>query len=235
MEWKRWNLNRISAYYVINLIWDLFQANAYLWLFSLLFIVQLIVFKLEVLIEMPWLLIPTLTLEGPALTALLSVMDKMATERETSLFTQYFQAYKLHFSSSCKIFGLQVIAFIILCMDIHFFKSLSWGIYLILPFYTLLFMLTMSIFYALPILLTCHLTIKTTLKASIYYSLKNLPITLLMMAVTITLLYGMYYFLSIPVVSISAIFFLYSLIAYIIMMFEKDILTEILNEKANTL
>lgn len=226
MESRRWNLNRISAYYIINLIWDLFQANFYFCLFSLLFILQMIVFKLEVLLEMPWLLIPALTMEGPALAALLIIMDKMAKERETSLFTQYFQAYKLHFSSACKIFGLQIIAFMILCMDIHFFTSFSWGNYLILPFYTLLLMLTMSTFYALPILVTCHLTIKTTLKASVYYSLKNLPITLLIMAVIISLLSGVYYCLSTPVVSISAIFFLCSLIAYIIMMFEKDILAD---------
>lgn len=224
MHSKRWDLNRISTFYIINLIWDLFQANVYFVLFSLPFILQMIVFKLEVLMELPWLLIPTLTLEGPALIALLSIMDKMAKEREISLFSQYFQAYKLHFSSSCKIFGLQVIAFIILCMDIHFFKSLSGGSYLTLPFYTLLFMLTMSIFYALPILATCHLTIKSTLKASFYYSLKNLPLTLLMMAVIISLIFGVYYFLSIPMVSLSSIFFLCSLIAYIIMMFEKDIL-----------
>jgi len=227
MKWEKCDISQISVYYITNFIWDLFQANTYFWLFSLPLILQIILFKLEVLIDMPWLLIPALTLEGPALAALFSIMNKIAIERDISLFSHYLQAYKLYFSSACKIYGLQVISFIILCMDIHFFKHIAWGNYLILPFYTILFILMMSVFYALPILVTCHLTIKNTLQASVYYSLKNLPVTLLMILVTLTLPFGVYYFLSTPIVSISAIFFLCSFITYIIILFEKDILANI--------
>lgn len=164
----------------------------------------------------------SLSLEGPAFTALLSVMGKLIREKDVDIAKDYFKAYKTNFLQSlCVSFFLAILlALVSHDLSVMNHSNSTSPITKPLLFAGLFIPLIISL-YVFPIISRFYISIKDVVKLSIYYSVKNFKITILIISVLIL------DYLLMNLISIFIAFILSSLVCYIIMYYIKDVLKEI--------
>lgn len=147
-----------------------------------------------------WVLlcIPVITI-GPANTALYYAVVKVVRRERGYLFREFFKSFRLNFKRGAIIGVILTIIFAVLAFDIY----LSWGnigekgkqgsimlgVFVAITVLTLCFSL-----YIFPILSRFDMTIMQLIKAAIFMSIKHLPYTIGMVAVTIAVIVGTAFF-----------------------------------------
>lgn len=210
-----------SLYIIANYIWWFIMGNVYFSLCSIFFILTVMAFGNKLLTEGILFFILSLSLEGPAIAALLSVMGKLVREKDIAITRDYFKAYKINFMQSLILSALQAILLFVVLLDLKIIKFINAG-YIIRPvLFAFLFMAIIINLYMVPIVTRFYISMKDALKLSVYYSIKEFKITILMASVLILDYFAINFF------TVFSIFLTSSLVCYIIMYYEKDVLKEI--------
>lgn len=203
---------------ITNYLWWFFLANVYFVICSAFLIITCIAYQFSY--DNILVFVLPCILEGPALTALFSVMGKLVREKDLDVTKNFFKAYKLNFIQSIIISAIQVIIATILIIDIRFLKVTAYGPF-ILPIIYILFVLNIVLaFYTFPIISRFYLKTMDIFKVGFFYSVRKFPITLSNISILILSFIIMYY---LP----FSILFITSLIAYGIMFNEKKIIQEL--------
>lgn len=208
-------------YDTLNHVYYLLGINICFILSNLLFIIALLIVKLE--FHNTFIFIISLIPTGPSITALFSVTGKFIREGDISPFKDYFKSYKLNFKESMKIWIIQLLLIVIIVIDIRY-MIVSKNIILLSLFKPLLFIggiiFSISI-YLYAILSRFELKTRDLIKISIIYTFKKLPLSI----INIFLVLGLVYFASVK----SQIFIpiLSGIIAYLLMLGQTSTLKEI--------
>lgn len=158
---------------------------------------------------------------GPAATALLSVMGKLVREKDLNITKDFFKAYKASFFQSLFFWALEIIMIATLVMDIRFFNASSYpNVLTILIFIIVSFILLMGM-YVFPIISRFYLSTKCILKTAAYYILRKLHITSLNFIILLSI--GFISF-KVPIFTLA---FMGSIICYLIMFYQQEVLFEI--------
>lgn len=158
---------------------------------------------------------------GPSISALLSVMGKLMSEKEIDVWKDYSKAYRQNFKQSLAIWIFLLGVFGILLVDINFVKSIpSYG-FLGMFFLGIIIILLLIALYAFPILTKFNMKTVDIIRVSIYFSIKKLPTT----AVKIVIIIGAFYLLK--YFKIIGVMFFTSVIAYLIMFYDKSTFVEL--------
>lgn len=168
-----------------------------------------------------YILMISLIPAGPAITALMSVMGKLVREKDINITRDYFKAYKQNFKQSMAIWLMELGVIAILLVDISFFRSKSYGVFMIPIMYVLTVIVISMGFYAFPIISRFYFKTKDVIKLSFYYTIVKFKITFLNIS---ALIIGGFLIYKYPSVSI---FFAASGVCYLIMYYEKDILKDL--------
>ena len=211
-------------YRTLNYIYYLVGVNICFTLSNILFIISFIVLKLEFQNTLIFIisLIPT----GPSIAALFSVVGKFIREKDLYPFKDYFDAYRLNFKQSMKIWIVQLIILIIIVIDIRGIITTE-NIILLTLFKPLLFIgaiiFSISI-YLYAILSRFELRTKDLIKLSIIYTFKKLPLSMInIFAILILVYFGVFKLpIFIPIIPV--------IIAYVLMLGQSPILKEIERE-----
>lgn len=94
---KRKDFYDSPLYTISNYIWYFFISNFYFMLLSFPLILTTAAFKEKLLSDGFGFFLISLLFEGPAITALLSIMGKLIREKDISVTKDYFKAYKVNF------------------------------------------------------------------------------------------------------------------------------------------
>lgn len=208
-------------YTIANYIWWFFAGNIYFTLSSIFFVLTVIVFGNKLLTDGILFFIISLSLEGPAIAALLSVMGKLVREKDINITKDYFKAYKNNFLQSLILSAFQAILLFIVLLDLKIVNFISIGSIIKPMLFAFLFIAVIINLYAVPITSRFYISIKDAVKLSIYYSIKKFKTTILMISVLIL------DYIAINFLTILSIFVTASMVCYIIMYYEKDVLKEI--------
>ncbi|MEG1310431.1 MAG: YesL family protein [Romboutsia sp.] len=209
-----------SIYNGLNYIYYILGVNICFILSNILFIISILVLKLEFqnIIFFMIALIPT----GPSFTALFSVIGKFIREKDIYPFKDYFIAYKLNFKETMKIWSIQVAILLIVIIDIRYMliaKDMS--LILFKPLLLIAGLLVSISIYSYSILSRFSLKTKDLIKLSVFYTFKKLPLSVF----NIFVLCGFIYFaffkspMLIPLIG--------GIIGYIIMIGQSSTLKEI--------
>lgn len=205
-------------YTIFNYLWWFCLGNFYFLLCSIPLILTIIAFNSSLLTDGLIFLSISMVFEGPAATALCSVMGKLEREKDVDITKDYFKAYKLNFVQSIMFSTIQSLLIFILITDIKFFKLSPKGS-LFIPFFIIMLLIILLVnSFIFPIISRFYLKSKDVLKLSIYYCFTKFKVTLYNLSIIVIALFSMQY---IPVISI---FFISSLMSFFIMSSEKDVL-----------
>lgn len=208
-------------YTITNYIWWFFFSNVYFSLCSIFFILTVIAFGDKILTEGLFFFLISLFLEGPAITALFSVMGKLVRENDLTLTRDFFKAYKTNFLQSLFLFSIETVLCFILFQDIKLSNYIKLG-YIIKPIAIVLLVIILIMgLYAYPIMTRFYLRARDIIKLSFYYSMKKYKTTILNILVLVIAYFFLQHF------TIISLFFAPSLICYMIMYYEKNILKEL--------
>jgi uncharacterized membrane protein YesL len=209
--------NKISIFNIFSTAFYIVAGNIYFLLVNIPagFITYLFLMNIRVsILEVFLCLIPI----GPGMVALLSTMNKLINKKESSITKDFFKAYKDNFKTSILIWTIQLSVLVILYVDILYKTS---------PFtylFILLFIIMSSMtFYSLPLIVSFHIKVKDALILSFMLVTKRFVITFSIWGILI--LGSLLFFLTVSV----SILFIFSLIAMIIMYYERNLLSEIKN------
>lgn len=209
-----------KLYTITSYIWY-FAAGAFLFsICSVFLILTVLVYGDKLFTDGIIYFVISLSLDGPAVAALLSVMGRLLREKEITIVKDYFKDYKNNFLQALSISVVLSILLAFVSHDLSILKSSTSAIMRPLLFASLFIPLIISL-YVFPIICRFYISLKDAVKLSIYYSVKNFKITILIISV-LTLEY-----LLMNLISIFMAFILSSLICYIVMYYEKDVLKEI--------
>lgn len=162
---------------------------------------------------------------GPALTALFSVMGKLIREDEIRPTKDFFHNYKMNFGQAFYI-ALIINALITICyVDIGYFMSKN-SVYMGYLFLAAIVILIMLCFYIYPILSRFNLKILDIFKISLKLVLKKIYITLTIIAMIIIILA----IVRFAQISLIGVLFGASIICYIIMRLQKQIMEQLEEE-----
>lgn len=143
-----------------------------------------------------WVLlcVPVITI-GPASTALYYTIVKVIRRERGYLFREFFHSFRTNFKRGAIVGVILTIIFSLLALDI----SMVWGkveakgnqnsIMLGVFFAITLLVLCFTI-YVFPVLSRFDMTVKQLVKAAVFMSMKHLPYTLAMAAITIVFIVG---------------------------------------------
>ncbi|MCB2352789.1 YesL family protein [Clostridium estertheticum] len=166
---------------------------------------------------------------APAATALFSVMGKLIREKDVNITKDFFKAYKTNFIQSLFFGALEIMLLCILSIDIKYFiasaypKALTVSVFVIIVF---VFSINLYVF---PIISRFYLGWKDILKTAAYYTIRKFNVTLL--CLSSFLIVGFVFFK----VSTFILLFISSIVCYLIMYYQKNVLLEIENKlKLNT-
>lgn len=166
---------------------------------------------------------------GPAATALLSVMGKLIRKKDINITKDFFKAYKVNFFQSLFFWSLEMIILSILFIDIKLVIASSYPKFLTVSiFIVITFIFSMGL-YVFPIISRFYLSTKDILKTAAYYTIRKFNITILNLASFLVVI------LIFFKVSTFILVFISSIICYLIMFYQQNILLEIeCNIKKNT-
>lgn len=194
------------------------MGNFYFLICSIPLLLTLIAYKTAVLEDGLLFFMISIIFEAPAFTALCSTMGKIVRENDANITKDYFKAYKINFLQSLFLGALQSLFLFILIEDIKIFKITGYSKILLTVFMALILIVMLMDLYIFPILSRFYLKTIDILKLSLYCCIKKFKITLLNISVIIIAAVLLQY---LPAVSM---FFVISIVSYLIMFFEKDIL-----------
>ncbi|MGL4338553.1 MAG: DUF624 domain-containing protein [Turicibacter sp.] len=160
---------------------------------------------------------------GPGMVALLSAMNKLINKKESTITKDFFKAYKNNFKISLFVWTIQLSVLVILYVDIlHKVSPLRY-------LFILLFIIMSSMtFYTLPLIVSFHIKLKDALLLSFMLILKKFVITFTIWGVLI--LGALFFFFTASV----SILFIFSLIALLIMYYQKNVIEELKIKYLNT-
>lgn len=206
-------------YKAFNYVYYFFTTNMLFLVSNLIFI--MVYEAAEPNIYAYILLLITAIPMGPSISALLSVMGKLMKYKEIDVWKDYSGAYRQNFKQSLVIWILLLIVFGILLVDINFVKSTPNYQFLGMFFLGIMIILMLIVLYAFPILTQFHMKTIDIIKVSIYFSIRKIPTT----AVKIVIIIGAFYLLR--YLKIIGVTFFTSVIAYLIMFYDKSTFTEL--------
>lgn len=211
-----------KLYTITSYIWY-FTAGAFLFsICSIFLILTVLVYGDKLFTDGVIYFVISLSLEGPAVTALLSVMGRLIREKDINVVKDYFKDYKNNFLQALVISFVLSILLAFVAHDLSILKSSNSTSAFMRPLlFASLFIPIIISLYVFPIISRFYISLKDAVKLAIYYSVKNFKITILIISV---LILG---YLLMNLISIFMVFILSSLICYIIMYYEKDVLKEI--------
>lgn len=211
-------------YTITNYIYWFSLSNIYFMLLNIFFILFLLAPPVETAQGNPgyFMLLFVVSLPlGPTLTALLAVMGKIVREGDVSVTREYFKALKQSFKQSMLAWFLEITSISVMLIDIYYFSSRSSGTFLIPMFYAFIIIILILGLYVFPIISRFYMKTTDVIKLSFYYAIKKFKITgLNIFAIAASVL------LVKTFPSVVIIFF-GSIVCFMIMFYEKDILKEL--------
>ncbi|WP_238917133.1 DUF624 domain-containing protein [Clostridium sp. YIM B02555] len=169
----------------------------------------------------------TLIPMGPALTALCASMGKIIREKDINITSYYIKAYKINFKQSLQLWCAELVILFISYINLNL--SVKEGI---LSEFAILF-IAICVFtvvigtIAFPIISRFNFTTIDVVKIAFIYSIKRIHVTI---SNIIALLIGFFFIYILP---ITVFLCLNSLICFVIMFNNKNIITEIEKELAS--
>lgn len=221
------NFGEGSFFTIVNYVWWFFLGNLYFFLLNiplLLFIFYTLftpdmgkeIFTTGYIFYLFIACIPV----GPALTALDGVMGKIIREKDVNFTREYFKAYKNSFKQSISVWILQLVFTYIFIIDIRFFTQTSFRI-IGYAFIGVLSLLLITSLYVYPIISRFYMKTRDVLRLSLYYAIKRIKTTLLVLSAFVCV--GVLFKL---IASVTVLFDV-SILCYLTMFYEKDILKEV--------
>jgi len=208
-------------YTVTNYIWWFFLGNFFFLILNVPLLIVLFLFRTSKFGDYGGLVFLTGVLIAPAFCALLSVMGKLKREKDIDITKDFFKAYKRNFIQSLFLGTLESICLFIVYVDIFNYKY-SYNSQIVLGVFLLIGLMVLCIgLFAFPIISRFYLPIKDVFKLSIKYMLKKPMVTILNILVLFAMVLLFNYMPSI------IILFFVSIICYLIMSNELEILKEI--------
>jgi uncharacterized membrane protein YesL len=215
-------------YTATNYIMWFFLGNFYFLLCNIPLIFIVLSFSGDFITEYLILLTLSLLPVGPAYTALLSVMGKLVREKDVNLTKDYFKAYRTNFLQSLFIWTIQVMAIIILIVDVRFFVGKAYGSVIIPLLYAIMGMILLTGIYIYSILSRFYLRTIDVIKTSFYFLGAKWRVTISCIAV-----YIVGYTVATRFASIATLFIV-SLVCYAVMFFQKDVIKTLEEKLAKT-
>lgn len=213
-----------------NYIYWFLQSNLYFWLMNIPFIIVFLFMFLSKGNDFELPLIISAIPMGPALTALFSVMGKLAREKDVNVTKDFFKAYKTNFFESLFFWFLETIVLSILYMDKLYILSQYSAPLLNSIFVFLMFISASMIFHIFPIISRFYFKKLYVIKIAFYYSIKKIYISVLSFA----LIYFMWLLLiKVPSISLLILLLSVSVICYIIMYLHKGTLLQLEDKLKN--
>ena len=214
------NFGESPIHNALSYFYYFISVNILFTLSNLLFIISLIVLKLELqnLIFFIIALIPT----GPSLTALFSVMGKLVREKDIYPFKDYWNAYKLNFKATMKVWSIQLFLLLVIIVDIRYMSTANNISFIFIKPLILIAATLVSIsIYLYAILSRFDLKTKDLIKLSFFYTFKRLPSSVVNMIILGISIY--FAFFKLPIL----IPFIAGIIVYIMMFRLSSVLKEI--------
>lgn len=215
-------------YTITNYIFWFLLGNLYFLLLNIPLVLMLIIFFTNGTNKIPQgftaILILCCIPIAPAATALFSVMGKLIREKDISITKDYFKAYKTNFIQSLFFGALEIMLICILSIDIKYFISSAYPKVLSISIFVIIIFVFSINLYIFPIISRFYLSWKDILKTAAYYSIRKFNITLLCLSTF--LIVGFIFFK----VSTFILLFISSIVCYLIMYYQKNILLEIENK-----
>lgn len=158
---------------------------------------------------------------GPSATALFSVMGKLYREKELNITKDFFKAYKTNFTQSLFLWVIEMFIIVALFMYSRFFINHNFPhIFTIFMYIFICFVATIGL-YILPILSRFYMKTKDIIRVAAYYFVRKPYISVLNL-----LMFIIASFLFIRF-ALLVLIFLSSIIAFIIMYFERKLFLEL--------
>ncbi|SKA76157.1 Uncharacterized membrane protein YesL [Caloramator quimbayensis] len=208
-------------YTISNYIWYFFMANFCFVLTSFPLILTIAAYKEKIFSEGFLFFVVTFLLEGPAATALLSIMGKLEREKDINTVRDYFKAYKVNFVQSLFVWSVQFLIIFALIEDIRIIKNIGHGKFLIPVFYVLLFFILSIGLYMYPVLTRFYLKTKDLIKFSMFFLIVKVKNTLILIFMVILISQIMLYLSILPFLIFA------SVIAFGIMYIQKNIIQDL--------
>lgn len=157
---------------------------------------------------------------APAATALFSIMGKLIREKDIAAFKDFFKAYKTNFLQSIFIGALHVLILNVLYIDSIYFRQSSVPLMSYIFYFLFIYAIALSTFI-FPILSRFYLKTKDIFILSIMYSIKKIAFTVANLLIMI--------FVGYIIINVSTlpIFFIFSISAFVMMLWQNKILEDI--------
>lgn len=206
-------------YIALSYVYYFFAANVLFLISNLVFIIVYLAAEPNIYSYM--LLFITAIPFGPSISALLSIMGKLLKEKEIDVWKDYSRAYKDNFKQALKIWIFLLLAMGILMVDIRVVSSIPSYKFVGAFFLGIMLILMLITLYAFPILSRFYMKTVDIIRASMYFSIRRLPTT----AVKIVIIIGTFYLLK--YLGFFGFMFFTSVIAYLIMFYDRGALAEL--------
>lgn len=210
-----------ALFTITNYIWWFLQGNFYFFLTTIPFWSIITISAFIGTEGTEFIMFISSISMGPALVALLNVMNKLIKEGDIELRRQFFKAYKTSFLEGIYYWILSVAALLVIYLDIIYIKSNNGLTILHFGLLVLAILILSMTFYIFPIVSVFYFKFKDVIKLSFIYSIKKIHITLLCFASIWAV-----QFIIMSVTSVIA-FFMASIICYSIMSAMQGVLYEI--------
>lgn len=162
---------------VFNYLHWFFLSSLYFLLCNILNVLAIYLFEIN--INNIFIFFVSLILTGPALTALLGVMNKIIYDNYVDITIDFFKGYKENFLDSLKLWiGFLTIAFVLI-FDLNLCFINNKFLFLITPMISMLIIDIIITSYSLPIISKYRINLLNAIKLSLYFTVKNPIITII--------------------------------------------------------
>lgn len=158
---------------------------------------------------------------GPAVIALLASMGKVTRDKDISMTRYYFKAYRDNFKQAILIWTIGLTLIFVLTIDLYYFFKQTYGGYFVGIVIVLIVLILFTVINSFVLLSRFFVNTKELLKTGLLYSIKRLNVTIF--DLVILFLGGV----LIRYLATYAVFFVFSLTAYLIMFYNKKVVDEI--------
>lgn len=157
---------------------------------------------------------------APAAAALFSTMGKLVRDKDLNAVKDFFKAYKTNFMQSIFIGALQVLILNVLYIDTIYFRSSSLSLLSYIFYFLFIYIIALSTFI-FPILSRFYLKTKDIFILSVMYSIKKIFFTVANLLIMIMV--------GVLIINVSSvvIFFIFSIGAFIMMLWQNKVLEDI--------
>lgn len=158
---------------------------------------------------------------GPAATALFSVMGKLVREKDISIFNDYLKAYKSNFLQAVILWSIELSLIMVLFVIARFLSSRDFSYMIVMFYYWLILLVFIIGLYMLSILSRFKMKSVDIIKISLYYCVRKVHITLLIIGFLIidVFLFNKLFIFSLLIIP--------SITFFLIMIINKNFLLEI--------